>query len=475
MLTLAAIICIIIFAPLAMGSVYIVTYSFMGGIVFAVLGIYVAKGTFGENTSVQRAFTDKRFLAISISFISFLFVCFFQVIPLPAGFLRFLSPGTYSMCGKLGLDQTVILPLTMSSALTTSALLKWCTYGGLFFLLVMYKPNVGNAEDPRWLLIPAYAIFTIGFIESVYGLYSAANHSESLLWFVRTHNVGVVSGTYINPDHLAGLLDMAIPVSVGLFLYHGGMLRKRYDQSLIGAVALLGSKRALGIWLLFLGIVIMILAHIFTLSRMGHLSIIAGFVLVFILYSMKKLKAPIVAAITLLCTGVLWAVWGGMGAVIAKWGTLENSFQGRYEVWQGAVSVFANSPTVGTGLGTFRFAYPPYKAAGFGATIYDHAHNDYVEMLTDTGLAGFIPWIAFFSLFLFFVTRDWFSNDSFFAKTFGAGCIASVIAALLHPLADFNLQIPANAAILFIIMGITWRVVTRQTPIQQPHPGIKQG
>lgn len=466
MFTLIAIISVVILAPLAMGSVYIITYSFMGGIVFAALGVNVINRIFGEDTTIPKwTFTDKRFLATLIPFILFLFIGLFQVVPLPAGLLRFLSPSTYSMYGKLGLDQTGILPLTMSTTLTTSALLKWCTYGGLFLLVVICKPNVGSAENPRWLLIPAYAIFAIGFIESVYGLYSAVNHSESVLWFTRTHNVGVVSGTYINPDHLAGLLDMAIPVSVGLFLYHWGMLRKRYGQSLMGIVALLGSKRALGIWLLFLGIVIMILAHIFTLSRMGHLSIIASFVLVFILYSMKKLKTPIVAAITLLCAGVLWAAWEGMGAVIAKWGMLENSFQSRYEIWKGALSLFANFPTIGIGLGTFKLAYPPYKAVGFGATVYDHAHNDYIEMLVDTGLVGFIPWIIFFSLVLVFVTQDWYRNDSLFSKTLGAGCIAGVIAVLFHSLADFNLQIPANAAILFIVMGITWRIVARNTQI----------
>lgn len=60
-------------------------------------------------------------------------------------------------------------------------------------------------------------------------------------------------------------------------------------------------------------------------------------------------------------------------------------------------------------------------------------------------------------------------------SAFGAGCIAAVIAAFLHSLADFNLQIPTNAAILLIIMSIAWRVVTRQTPIQQPYLASKQG
>ena len=463
MLTLAAILCIIIFAPLAMGSVYIITYSLMGGIVFTVLGVHVAKGIFGKNTTIQNwAFTDKRFLILSIPFILFLFVGCFQIIPLPAGLLRFLSPGTYTMYGKLGIDQTRMLPITLSTALTTFALFKWCLYGGLFLLLVTCKPNFGDVDDLRWLLIPAHAIFAIGLTESVYGLYGAVNHSESLLWFGRTHNVGVVSGTYINSDHLAGLLDMAIPVSIGLLLYHGGMLYKKVGHSKTEIIALLGSKRALGMWVLSLGILIMIVAHIFTLSRMGHISIIVAFALVSIFYSKRKFKTPIVVTVTLLSGGLLWAVWEGMSVVIAKWGGLENNFLVRYEIWKGVLSLFVNFPTIGTGLGTFKLAFPPYKTAGFGTTIYDHAHNDYIEMLADAGLAGFVPWIIFFSLVLIFVIRDWFRNDSFLSKTLGAGCIAAVIGVLFHSLADFNLQIPANAAIFFVVMGITWRMVTQK-------------
>ena len=307
-------------------------------------------------------------------------------------------------------------------------------------------------------------LMAILMIESVYGLYNAVNHSDSLFWFTRTHNVGIVSGTYINPDHLAGLLDMAIPVSVGLFLYKGGLLRERYGRSTRGIISLLGSRKALWLWVLSLGVLVMVLAHIFTLSRMGHISVMAAFGIVFVLYGTKKLRLPVVVMIILLSLGTLWAMWEGMGAVIAKWGMLENSFQGRHEVWKGAFSLAANFPLFGTGLGTFRLAYSPYKASGFGATTYDHAHNDYVEMFADTGMIGSIPWIAFFCLFLFLVTRSWFRNDSFFAGTIGTGCIAAVIAALVHSLADFNLQIPANTAILFVVMGMTWRMT------EIPHP-----
>lgn len=476
MATLAAILCIIIFAPLAMGSVYIVTYSLMGGIVFAALGVHFAKRTFGDSQDSQKwglVVADKHFLVVIIPFALFLLVGFFQIIPLPAWLLRFMSPGTSALYGKLGIDRIGMLPLTVSTALTASALLNWCCYGGLIVLLATWNLNIGSREDQRWLLLPAYAIFAIGLIESVYGLYSAVNHSESLFWFTRTRNVGIVSGTYINPDHLAGLFDMAIPISMGLFFYHGGMLLRRYGHSARGIVSLLGSKRSLGIWFLFLGIVIMILAHIYTLSRMGHISIIFALALMIILYSRRRLKTPIVGAMTLLLAGGLWAVWDGLGSVTAKWTTFQNSFQGRYDIWKGALSLFINSPIAGTGLGTFRLAYPQYKATVFNAAIYDHAHNDYLEILTDTGLIGFVPWIVFFCLFLCFVTRDWFRNESFLAKTVGAGCIAGVIAALLHSLADFNLQIPANAAILFIIMGITWRIVARDTPSR--HSATEKG
>jgi len=89
----------------------------------------------------------------------------------------------------------------------------------------------------------------------------------------------------------------------------------------------------------------------------------------------------------------------------------------------------------------------------------DHAHNDYLEFLSEVGLIGFIPWLAFFLLFLASSVRALLTRRSRYSIFLGASGLAAIVALLVHSLADFNLQIPANAMLLFLIMGLTWRVV----------------
>jgi hypothetical protein len=36
------------------------------------------------------------------------------------------------------------------------------------------------------------------------------------------------------------------------------------------------------------------------------------------------------------------------------------------------------------------------------------------------------------------------------------GCCGSVLALLVHSIADFNLHIPANAFLFAVLLGITW-------------------
>jgi len=75
------------------------------------------------------------------------------------------------------------------------------------------------------------------------------------------------------------------------------------------------------------------------------------------------------------------------------------------------------------------------------------------------GLIGFIPWLAFFLLFLASSVRALLTRRSRYSIFLGASGLAAIVALLVHSLADFNLQIPANAMLLFLIMGLTWRVV----------------
>jgi O-antigen ligase len=218
----------------------------------------------------------------------------------------------------------------------------------------------------------------------------------------------------------------------------------------------------------------MVLALIFSMSRMGQFSLLAGVFFVGVLYIAALMKRGrgsgttlLVAGLLVLCLGGLWGVWKGLGPVEDRWSAIASSYEDRSVVWQSTVKLFRNFKLVGTGLGAYELAYPPYKPDGLGATIMDHAHNDYLEFLSEVGLAGFIPWLAFFLVFLIFTIRAWFRRRNAFSIFIGAGGLVAALALLIHSLADFNLQIPANAMLLFLVMGLTWRAANSSTALQR--------
>ena len=115
--------------------------------------------------------------------------------------------------------------------------------------------------------------------------------------------------------------------------------------------------------------------------------------------------------------------------------------------------MFAKRPIAGWGLGTFPTVYPSYRS--FYTNLFiNAAHNDYAQLLVETGLLGF-------GLMLWFVvclfrngiptSRRWeFQWDA--AVSFAAllGCTGI----LFHSFVDFNLQMPANAALFYLLCGL---------------------
>ena len=106
------------------------------------------------------------------------------------------------------------------------------------------------------------------------------------------------------------------------------------------------------------------------------------------------------------------------------------------------------------------------------------AHNDYLQLLVETGLAGFS--IAVWFLVLVFrqaagKLKNWTETAS------GAMTVAALLGCmgiLVHSFLDFNLQIPANAALFYVLCAIAAsaplqesqcrRMVRRRTLIVEP-------
>ena len=125
----------------------------------------------------------------------------------------------------------------------------------------------------------------------------------------------------------------------------------------------------------------------------------------------------------------------------------------RLDITKDSLRMFSHRPVWGWGLGTFPTVYPSYRS--FYTNLFvNEAHNDYAQLLVETGLLGF-------ALMLWFLTRLYQyglpTSRRWEFKWDGALSLAALLGCtgiLVHSFVDFNLQIPANAAFFYVLCAL---------------------
>ncbi len=125
----------------------------------------------------------------------------------------------------------------------------------------------------------------------------------------------------------------------------------------------------------------------------------------------------------------------------------------RPQITKDSLKMFLQRPIWGWGLGTFPIVYPRYRS--FYTNLFiNEAHNDYAQLLTEMGLLGF-------TLALWFLTgvyrRGLLASQRWQNHWDGMLSLAALIGCtgiLLHSFVDFNLQIPANAALFYVLCAL---------------------
>jgi O-antigen ligase len=238
-------------------------------------------------------------------------------------------------------------------------------------------------------------------------------------------------GSYINHNHYAGLIELLIPFPLVL--------------------ALRGFRRAgAGIWLLRLvAAVLMAASVVLSQSRGGMFAL--GVELLFLAvvwvrqFSLRKAAAGAVALAAV--TAMLLARIAPEQAVSR---ITDSHDPARLLIWRDSVRMFLAHPIAGSGLGTFANAFPHYRVF-FDGFFVNHAHNDYAELALDTGIVGL--GIAIWFLVVLYregfrnVRRARMSEPALISTAALTGCTGL----LAHSFLDFNLNVPANAVLFFVL------------------------
>jgi O-antigen ligase len=125
----------------------------------------------------------------------------------------------------------------------------------------------------------------------------------------------------------------------------------------------------------------------------------------------------------------------------------------RWLIHRDSIRMFAAHPFLGSGFGTFATAFPRYRVFYDGFFV-NYAHDDYLQLLLETGLAGFGVAVWFVVVLYREGLRNLRSARLSQAAVISIAALAGCTGLLVHSFMDFNLHIPANAALFYVLCTI---------------------
>ncbi|MHB8654736.1 MAG: O-antigen ligase family protein [Terriglobia bacterium] len=372
---------------------------------------------------------------------------FWSPLYLPAGL--FLLLGVIQYLGHLTVDPVG----------TREALLKLVT-DLIFFFLAGQLWAIASEGAIRAL---GLTVIIYAFLLSLVAILQFFSGPDFDYWnYWKIHSEYGAVGPYVNPDHYAGLMEMLIPLSATYVL----SLRKGHQQ-----------PRLLGF-----AVVLPIASALLTGSRGGFISLLAEIVILgAVLLKSSSVSGRrnllTIGALGITATAILffWIDPGQMSKRLGKIFDFKNSIEASYGhrgmVALDTLNILRDHPLIGTGLGSFETAYPPYQSLP-GDAIWTHAHNDYVEALSESGLIGGL--LIYVALLLFFplAFRSLGMRLGQPGGWLQLGATIGCCGLLIHSFVDFNLRIPANAAWFALCAGIALTAAVHPTRGRKLRAGL---
>jgi O-antigen ligase len=317
--------------------------------------------------------------------------------------------------------------------------LEYAVYG----IVLLIASEVVNTKESKKLF--ALVVGAFGVLYAFFALAQDLSSNGKIFWLRSTRFHGSIYGSYVNRDHYAGLIEMLLPIPIVLSM---SRLLKGPKRILTGFAGVLMAST-----IFLCG------------SRGGMVAFILEMALLGALLFAKKRQRAVVLGYSLLCVGTVAFIFiSNNGRGLVRIGDLDAGI--RPKIVHDGLRMFLQHPILGWGLGTFPTVYPEFRS--FYTNLFvNEAHNDYLQLLVETGIVGF-------SLMIWFLIQlyrrglsgldHWqYHWDSVVSVAALVGCTGI----LVHSFVDFNLQIPANAAFFYVLCAIAVsRDLSRRTTIR---------
>jgi O-antigen ligase len=274
-------------------------------------------------------------------------------------------------------------------------------------------------------------------------------------------------GTYINSDHMAFYLAMAVCSAYAWLWWAIRRIRRWVSrESWIYLVS------SLLVFLLFF------VSLAFTGSRAAMVAV--GTALLFqtaILTAHYRNWRVGASGLGILVLGFVAVAFLNLQQGLGRWmntSAYEVTLNSRLETYGATFEIFRLFPYTGSGLGTFRQAFPWVQPADLKGS-WVHAHNDILEILVTTGAVGFLILVFGLIALLRRLARVWHAGRRSEDRAVVLAALGSLWAVLAHSLLDFGLSLPSNACTLAILLGAACGVPIHRRRQGRRTPGEASG
>lgn len=358
--------------------------------------------------------------------------------------------------------------LSIAPSITAAVLLEVTAYAALFFLILLYPFGLSGIETERAVCRAiVMAALLSGLIVAVVGIIEFFTWNGKILWMFIPYDWGVphpgalarALGPFVNPDHFGDYLALVLPLAAGGALFRSQLFSKAREFRVLSTVTafliicalLLSLSR--GAWVASL----ISLAVLFGLSARMHQEVRPRFLR---LGRGTLLRRTGVLAFGMVALCLFFIGPQGRRQIdlrLQQTVYSESGFHGRLELAADTLAMVRDYPVFGVGMGCWPELFPHYRRPPWAAVMYREAHNDYAQLLAETGILGFALAAWFFIAIAKRLYHRLAREPAAVSLALAAVCAALAVITF-HEFFDFSVHTPANALLFTVLLALAVRM-----------------
>lgn len=351
-----------------------------------------------------------------------------QLIPLPAGVWSRL-PGRGSVVDALGVAGLgrPSMPFSLTPAETWRSAMALAPPAAMFLGALLLSDGQRRMLAVCWLAVAVVSLL-IGAMQVLSG-------ADSALYFYRITNADSAVGLFANRNHQAALLFCLMPVAaVFAARFRGDLRDRRAFAALLAALYLLAALAGVTATRSRAGVML----ALFALAGAAAVLVRGG-----ALSRHWRTAGGVAAAALAVTAGVLLF---GLAPILDRFDA--GSSEPRFQNWPVVARAASDFLPLGSGVGSFQTVYSGVEPLGAVSPFYfNHAHNDYLEVWLETGLAGLALAALFLGWLATRIVAVWAGRAGEGDRDLAAGSSLSLLLLLGHSAVDYPLRTEALAVL----------------------------